>query len=91
MKKARKPDLKPDVPLQTLFDPEAERQARLDAMETEDAVTMLVQLGANPADGARNIAIAKRWLKKHWSDGWRAASGPSGAPEIEAKARKAKP
>lgn len=69
-------------------------QAKLDAIETDDACALLVQLGQPHVQpqSAQAVRIVKRWLKKHWSDGWRAAGGPSGAPEPEpaAKTRKAR-
>ena len=71
-----------------------ETQQHLDARETQDAMDMLDQV-AKADEMAHQIAIAKRWLKHHWSKGWQAAGGPSGAPEPEPppkkRRRKAKP
>ena len=55
-------------------------QAELDRIGTEDALVLLSQLGSNQ-DSAAALWLVKRWLKKHWSDGWLAAGGPSGAPK----------
>ena len=66
-----------------------ETQEALDAIETADAMDMLDQVSKADAM-AEQIAIAKRWLKAHWSMGWKAAGGPSGASDPEPKrARKA--
>jgi hypothetical protein len=72
-------------------DPQTPRQAELelDAIETIDAEKLLKQLaerglvfdaevGAIEDEFAEALRIVKRWLKKHWSDGWRAAGGAPG-------------
>jgi hypothetical protein len=60
-----------------LIDAEIEKanQRVLDEIETADAKQLLQQLGMNQDTWPAALAIAKRWLKKHWSDGWRAAGG----------------
>ncbi len=62
-------------------DDTAARQAELDRIETQDARLMLAQIAKPGSDEIERLLTAKRWLKKHWSDGWTAAGGPSGAPE----------
>jgi len=91
-KKARKTETEIDVPLDDIRDfakrgaaaqkavDEVIAQAQLDRIETEDANIMLQQIAACNT-GLDALAVAKRWLKKHWSDGWKAAGGKSGAPE----------
>lgn len=75
---------------QAAVDREDERQRQLDEIETGDARLLLTHLGSMGTpdpDSPKMLAIVKRWLKKHWSDGWKAAGGPSGAPGPEAYAK----
>lgn len=58
------------------------KQLKLSAIETADAITLLNFLHV-PLTRPNAIETVKRFLKKHWSDGWCAAGGPSGAPEEE--------
>jgi hypothetical protein len=65
-------------------------QAQFDAAETSDALALLKQLSDAGAviphgpeglyDYGRALHIVKRWLKRSWSEGWKAAGGPTGAP-----------
>lgn len=104
--KTRKPDVPLEefvskgMAAQRAADAEIAKHTELDRIETADARKMIEQLKAKlmldalskqQLDSQEGIQIVKRWLKKHWSDGWRAAGGPSGAPEqAPAKAGKAK-
>lgn len=69
---------------------EHQKQKEYDRIETADAEKLLQQLGLQQEQTARNVAIVKSWLKKHWSDGWKAAGGTTGEP-TDTRPKKKKP